>query len=256
MNPDILTGFGLSILLELSRTSPDMDYFLPIYLSSIVVAGILVNYCHPPPFVILCNATFSLILTISVVLNLFAQLLPNGKELSLIPVFVLLCIPRMRPSGNALIVQMVLSLIMVVVFLFSPSKREGSEGNTLSLALSVGIGSMLNFNHKVGFWGVIVKGLIILLLGGRLFQFFHQSNDSPKHIFFVYGVLLLFSMMNLSAVWFDMLKEVVKANWRLVVRIQHILIAFIVGAAWAFPLQLHSLRVMLMVMLFILQFFK
>lgn len=278
---DVLTGFGLSALLEFSRTSPGMTHFTPI------CAGILLAVCvliavhpiHPPAWVSMCNATFSLVITLSLVLNLLSQLCPpSGKELSLIPAYVLLCVPRMSPSGRALVVQCGLTVFLVCVFVALPTSRhvrpDGDVGVGLSLAVSVGAGSLLqtfdnvsnfhgNLYHKPSRWwgvlGVVSKGTLLVFLGGvrntSLYHFMYdRPNTVPEELFAGYGVLLLFACMQAASVWFGLLKEMLgrHAQWRLVVRIQHILYALIVAAAWVYPLQLHGLRVLLLVVLLVL----
>ena len=272
---DVLTGFGLSALLEFSRTSPELDHFLLICLGTLSLVCVLsfyTQFTHPPAWVSLCNATFSLVITLSLALNLLSQLCPpNGKELSLIPAYVLLCIPRMSPSGRAIMVQAGLTLFLVCVFLSLPTSRhvrpDGDVGVGLSLAVSVGAGSLLQtFSAESDgislespwrrMLGVLGKGLLLVALGSvkntSLYHFFYErSNTVPVELFAGYGVLLLFGCMQAASVWFGLLKEVLgrQAPWRLVVRIQHILSALIVAAAWAYPLQLHGLRIFLLVIL-------
>jgi hypothetical protein len=101
---DLLTGFGLGALLEFSRTSPGMPSFLAICLGVALAAGVL-EYLFPsrnvPPWLSLCNATFSLVVTLSLTLNLLSQLCPpSDKDLCLIPAYVMLCVPRMPPSAR------------------------------------------------------------------------------------------------------------------------------------------------------------
>jgi hypothetical protein len=275
---DLLTGFGLSALLEFSRTSPEMHHFLPICAGILLAAGVLVavSPIRPPAWVSLCNATFSLIITLSLVLNLLSQLCPpSGKELSLIPAYVLLCIPQMSPSRAALALQCCLTLFLLVAFMVLPTSRhvrpEGDVGVGLSLAVSVAAGSLLQtfkYNEPLKGWaqgwaakgwgalGVLIKGSLLLLLGGvrntSLYHFmFERPNTVPVELFTGYGILLLFACMQAASVWFGLLKEILgrQAQWRLVVRIQHIIYALIVAAAWVYPLQLHGLRVMLLVVL-------
>jgi hypothetical protein len=274
---DLLTGFGLSTLLEFSRTSPEMQYLLPICAGILLAAGVLVavSPIHPPAWVSLCNATFSLIITLSLVLNLLSQLCPpSGKELSLIPAYVLLCIPQMSPSRAALVLQCCLTLFLLAAFMALPTSRhvrpEGDVGVGLSLAVSVAAGSLLQtfkYNEPLTGWaqewakgwralGVLIKGLLLLLLGSvrntSLYHFmFERPNTVPVELFTGYGILLLFACMQAASVWFGLLKEILgrQAQWRLVVRIQHIIYALIVAAAWVYPLQLHGLRVMLLVVL-------
>ena len=275
---DILTGFGLSTLLEFSRTSPEMHHFLLICAGILLVACLLAVFhpLRPPAWVSMCNATFSLVVTLSLVLNLLSQLCPpSGKELALIPAYVLLCIPRVSPSGRALVVQCGLTLLLLCVFVALPTSRhvrpEGDAGVGLSLAVSLGAGSVLqtfgsvdstwecNQRDKSKLWavaGVLSKGLPLVLLGSirntSLYHFmFERPNTVPVELFAGYGVLLLFACMQAASVWFGLLKEILgrQAQWRLIVRIQHIIYALIVAAAWVYPLQLHGLRVLLLVVL-------
>ena len=73
----------------------------------------------------------------------------------------------------------------------------------------------------------------------------------PNYLSALYGVCLLVTCMHMASAWFDKLKSAtailtgrVYAARRLV-RLQHILNAGIVGAAWAFPLYLSELRTLL-----------
>ena len=276
---DLLSGFGLSTLLEFSRTSPEMHNFIPICLGILLAVGALTAFrpITPPAWVSLCNATFSLVITLSLALNLFAQLCPpSGKELSLIPAYVLLCIPRMSPTGKALAVQCGLTLFLLGLFLALPTSRhvrpDGDVGFGPSLAVSVAAGSLLqtfssqldecSFYRRSRWWevvGVVGKGMLLVLPGTvrntSLYHFMYdRQNTVPAELFIGYGILLLFACMQASSVWFGKLKEILgkQAQWRLVVRIQHIIYALIVAAAWVYPLQLHGLRVLLMVLLLIL----
>ena len=273
---DLLTGFGLGALLEFSRTSPDMQFFLPICLSVALAAGVL-EYALPcknvPPWLSLCNATFSLIVTLALTLNLISQLCPpSGKDLSLIPAYVLLCVPRMPPSGKALALQAGFALLLLLAFMALPTSRGvrpgGDSGSGWMLGLSVLAGTGLQTHgfhsealelHLVQhsrLWpvgSVFCKGVLLAVIGTvsntSLYHFmFERPNTVPTELFIAYGVLLLFACMQAASVWFGQLKEVLgrQAKWRLVVRIQHIIYALIVAAAWVFPLQLHSLRVLVM----------
>lgn len=283
---DLLTGFGLGALLEFSRTSPDMQYFLAICLGVAVAAGVL-EYLFPsrnvPPWLSLCNATFSLVVTLSLTLNLLSQLCPpSGKELCLIPAYVMLCVPRMPPSTRALALQAGFALFLLLVFMALPTSRsvrpDGEMGSGWMLALSVLAGASLQtrgFHSEAidlylvqpgRLWpagSVFCKGLLLAVIGmvsnTSLYHFmFERPNTVPIELFIGYGVLLLFACMQAASVWFSVLKEVLgrQAKWRLVVRIQHIIHALIVAAAWVFPLQLHSLRVLVMGVLFWVNLFR
>ena len=279
---DVLTGFGLCALLEFSRISPDMHYFVAICMGVIIAVGAL-PFALPcqkiiPAWVCLCNSTYSLVLTLALSLNLLSQLCPpSGKELCLIPVYCLLCVPRMPPSGKALAMQAGAATLLVMVFLMLPASQtvrpSGDVGGGLSLALSMFAGSWLqtfDLHNSVGllhsvhseaykqhrWWSslsFVCKGFALLLLGiagnASLYSFmFERINTVSNELFLVYGTLLLFSSMQAAGTWFEHLKGVLKdqAKRRLVVRIQHVIYALIVAAAWMYPLQLHSLRLIIL----------
>jgi hypothetical protein len=279
---DVLTGFGLSTLLEFSRTSPEMQNLTSICVGVILAVGVVVAFkpFHPPAWVSLVNSTFSLVITLSLVLNLFSQLCPpNGKELSLIPTYVLMCVPRTSPTGNALVLQCGITLLIVCIFLVLPTSKnvrpDGDVGFGASIALSVAAGTLLQtfsshqdeyFVFQRDRWwdvaGVVSKGIILVILGSvgntSLYHFMYdRPNTVPMELFIAYGILILFACMQSAAVWFGNLKKVMSghAQWRLVVRIQHIINALIVAAAWVYPLQLHGLRVFLLVLMLIFNTF-
>ena len=282
---DVLTGFGLCVLLEFSRTSPDMHYLLAICIGVVLAVGAL-SFALPcqkviPAWVSLCNATYSLVLTLALSLNLLSQLCPpSGKELCLIPVYCLLCVPLMPPSGKALVVQAGAATLLLVIFLLQPASRHvrpsGDVGSGISLTVSMFAGiwlqtfdlhnssPMLHSTHSEAYrqhrwWrclSFVCKWFVLLLLGNAgntlLYSFMYERmNKASDALFLVYGTFLLFSSMQTAAMWFDHLKQVlnVHAKWRLVVRIQHIINALIVAAAWIYPLQLHSLRLIILTML-------
>jgi heme/copper-type cytochrome/quinol oxidase subunit 3 len=111
------------------------------------------------------------------------------------------------------------------------------------------------------FWragSVMCKGLLLVLIGSErntsLYHFMYERpNTVPMELFLLYGTLL-FGCMQTASVWFAQLREVLgsQTKWRLVVRIQHIIYALIVAAAWVYPLQLHSLRVIILSTLIVL----
>jgi hypothetical protein len=227
----------------------------------------------------MCNVTYSLILSLSLSLNLLSQLCPpSGKELSLIPIYSLLCIPRTHPSSKALAVLAVGGVLLACAFLVLPTSRaarpSGVHGLDASSAWMLAVslfssgwlqtfsGQMLQPDTalhdpwQAGIWralAVVCKGLLLVLLGAAkntsLYHFMYErANTVPKELFLAYGILLLFACMQAASLWFELLRQVLgsQAKWRLVVRIQHIIYALIVAAAWAYPLQLHGLRVMVL----------
>ena len=100
---------------------------------------------------------------------------------------------------------------------------------------------------------VVCKGLMLVVVGALsdtyLYSFmFDRHGGAPLWLLVSYGLLLLFACMQTASAWFGHLKEALgqRVKWRLVGRIQHVIHALIVAAAWVFPLQLHSLRVLVM----------
>lgn len=275
---DVLTGFGLSALLEFSRTSPSMPHFVLLCLSAVLLAALLsmASPSKPPAWVALCNSTFSLILTLSLALNLLSQLCPpTGKEFSLIPAYVLLCVPRASPTGLALVWQAGATLALLSVFLLSPSddgaRPRHEEGLGLPLFFSVASGTFVQtlrwpssaldaLYDRSRLWDalrVLVKGLLLLVLGvagrARVYYFmFERSHDAvPFLVLVAYCVLLLFACMQSASAWMGLMREILgeRVKWRLMVRIQHIINAFLVAVAWIYPLQLHGLRMIALLML-------
>lgn len=278
---DVLTGFGLGALLEFSRTSAGMPFFALICLAVLAAAGAveLISPCRgAPPWLALCNATLSLVMTLALTLNLLSQLCPpSGRDLCLIPVYVLLCVPRMGPSSRALALQAGAAVLLCGVFVAVPTS---TTGDTMSSAIrpsgDVGSGWMLGMSFLAAaglqtfsfqsealelrlvqpsrLWragAVVCKGLLLLAFGmlpdTYLYSFmFDRQGGTPVWLLGAYGVLLLFACMQGASAWFGCLREALgqRVKWRLVVRIQHVIHALIVAAAWVFPLQLHSLRVL------------
>ena len=75
---------------------------------------------------------------------------------------------------------------------------------------------------------------------------FERPNTVPHELFVGYGILLVFACMQTAARWFGQLRQILnRATCRAVIRMQHIIYALVVGAAWAFPLQLGMLRVII-----------
>jgi len=94
---------------------------------------------------------------------------------------------------------------------------------------------------------VLLKGGILLMLGmtrdTSLYHFmFERENTVSYWLFVAYGSLLVFASMQTAAQWFGQLKLLLGRTQRTVIRLQHILYAILLAAAWAYPLQLHLLR--------------
>ena len=133
----LLTFPGLSALLSFSRYSSDTLGLLPAVISSVCISLAIFILLHDRfrkalPLVCLANTTFGLVLTMAVLLNIVAQLCPpQGKELALIPVYVLICVARTGPSVLAYSLQGLFSLALAVAFMFSttnrPARPESSD---------------------------------------------------------------------------------------------------------------------------------
>jgi hypothetical protein len=132
----LLTSPGLLALLSFSRYSPDTLGLLPTVISSVCISLAIFIIFHDKrrkalPFVCLANTTFGLVVTMAVLLNIIAQLCPpQGKELALIPVYVLICMARVGPSMVAYALQALFSLALAVAFLFSTTNRSARPGNS------------------------------------------------------------------------------------------------------------------------------
>jgi hypothetical protein len=262
-----------------------MHYFVAISMGVILAVGALSlsRTCQKtlPVWVSLCNSTYSLVVTLALSLNLLSQLCPpSGKELSLIPAYCLLCVPRVPPSGKALVLQAGVAMLLILAFLVLPSRQvrpSGDVGSGASLALSmlaavglqtfdgngdptvVFVHGQIKQNKLWRLGSLMCKGFLLLLLGitknTSLYSFMYDRlNTVSSQLFIVYGILLLFACMQTAAVWFEHLKQVLgsQTKWRLVVRIRHIIYVLVVAAAWVYPLQLHSLRLMILTALLVL----
>ena len=277
---DVLGGYGLFILLEFSRLSPQSNSFNTIVIVGIAlgIAGTVIKticQMNPPPWVRLCNLTVSVVLTLSVCLNLLSQLCPpSGKELCLIPCYAILCMPRSAPSSLAVRVLCLYGIMVIAAFLILPTSRHARPSGTsalgwdtiASLCFHVAFSSsfhsnLLPINTKEVWYGllaVLCKGVLFLVLGSTnntsLYNFFYEGEGVAYQITSAYGILLLFHCMLTAASWFTHLRETlgVRVDARIMSRIQHILYAVLVAAAWAFPLQLTGLRIILAVSLMVI----
>lgn len=278
---DLLTGLGLACLLEFSAVSPDSKGFLLTVWGSALLAALLAHLfpsTRPPPaWLSLCNSTFSLVLTLSLCLNLMAQLCPpTGKELALIPCYCLVCLARAPVTRRALLAQCGIGLLLALVFVFTSVPRHarpnGEEGLTIPSAAGLTQAVLLtcmfstfdatdervlHYNGgRAAMVGALVKGGLLSWLGCTrhtvLYHFmFDRESAAPYWLFVVYGALLVFASMQTSAQWLSHLKGALsRETGRALVRTQHIVHALAVAAAWAFPLQLTLLRQILVALLF------
>jgi len=267
---DLLTGFGLSCILQFSTVSPDAGNFFFITVCSILT-GLMVQLLTPtrkpcPTWLMLCNSTFSLLITLSLCLNLLSQLSPP-REFALIPCYVLICIARTPVSHLGLLAQCTLGVLVCFAFALLPTSRqarpEGTDsldlGGAVELSLSIlftclfstfdtADKQILYYNKGMAAMvTVLLKGGLLLMLGmtrdTSLYHFmFERENTVSYWLFVAYGSLLVFASMQTAAQWFGQLKLLLGRNQRTVIRLQHILYAILLAAAWAYPLQLHLLR--------------
>ncbi len=107
---------------------------------------------------------------------------------------------------------------------------------------------------------VLFKGAILLCFArSRYTPLYHYMFEAPptplppKAFTVFYGLLLLFASMQTASKWYEELRSVLHlcggASARALVRLQHILNALLLAAAWAFPLQLHLFRCILTALL-------
>ena len=266
---DVLTGFGLVCLLQFSAVSPNSNLLWIV--ASSVLLGMGIAFCAPcarlPNWLRLCNSTFSLLISLAVLLDVMNQLCPP-REFSLIPVYILVCTARVRPSLAALQLLAVLTVLLALVFISWSLQRgarpQGTDpldlGSSLEVALTVAFACVCStFDaHHDRTWsviGVFVKGFLLFWLGSAgaspvYYFMFERDGAVPVPPLVLYGILLLFACMQTAAKWFEDLKALfTHSSARALVRIQHIINALLVGAAWAFPLQLHLLRCLLVAVL-------
>ena len=276
---DVLTGFGAACLLQFSALSPSAENFKAVVFGA-GIAALLFAHFYPsrkalPPWLALCNCTFALLVGLALTLNVFAQLSPpSGKELALIPTYVILCIPRGAPSRLALIALAAMTGF-VALWCLVPSDASWrpagdaplSFGEMVALSISVFFGcsfspldasdetELLSHSGKGGLFGVLVKTGALLVLGclgqTQLYSFmFERQGAASVGLQVCYGILLCEACMVTAALWFVHLRAILsRATSRVVVRMQHIIYAVLLAAAWSYPLQLQLLRQLLVCLL-------
>jgi len=306
---DLLTGCGLVVFIEFSRFPPSDPLFLVIVnvVIGIEFLGLFIrlyglnNKLNPPnplnsnnshpinPLRRLAHTTFHLIITITVFLNLVAKLCPpEGKNLALIPVFVLLCLSRLKGTSAAIIVQGALSAVTAFLFYFicTPSDLRPGENTKLtwemvgSLVLCLIYGGMswtAHWNSMLSNWesrhfrnysfqstlaqlvGVFIRWMAFLLIGTSSTSSFYSillpAKSVSDTLLAFYGVLLMFASMRMAVSWFEELQKVVEIisgnsySPRRLLRLQHILYAVVMAAAWIFPMQMPGLRALIIFVL-------
>ena len=139
-----LSGFGGAGLLQFSALLPSADNFILVGASAVIAALLrgssptprLPKPCKlaPPMWLGLCNSTFSLLMSLLLVLNLLAQLCPpSGKELSLSSQTICSCACRgsPRPAGAGCAGcqnRRGHPLLFLLVPALRPSVRHGAAG--------------------------------------------------------------------------------------------------------------------------------
>jgi hypothetical protein len=103
----------------------------------------------------------------------------------------------------------------------------------------------------------LCKSALLSLFLAPTWSSLHSAQ--PNYLSAFFGICLLVACMHMSSAWFEQLKLLTAIlsgrayTARRLVRLQHVLIAGLVGAAWAFPLHLGVLRVVLVACLVLLQ---
>jgi hypothetical protein len=272
---DVLTGFGAACLLQFSALSPSAAFQAVVFGAGLcaVLFAHLVPRRPTPPWLGLCNATFALLVGLSLSLNVVAQLFPpRGKEFALFLAYALLCVPRVRPSRLALITLAGMTgfvLLWCLVPFPQGVRPEGAPtGGELIAAFLTAFfacafspfdegseAGLLFHSARADALGVSLKAGALVLLGSLqqaqvYFFMFERANPATPALQVCYGVLLLEACMLTAAAWFGHLRAMLsRASNRVVVRMQHIIYALLLAAAWCYPLQLQLLRQLLVCLL-------
>jgi hypothetical protein len=254
---DVLGGFGVMILVI--NNGP---VAMPTVLTAAVV-GLLYAHFFPVrnPLHHLCNITFSLILTLSLCLNILQAVAVNS--LSFLPLYVLLIIPRNTISSLSVTLSCLLTtLLLIYCLLPNYPQATNSRLNDITVFIHVffAVGNDSSFymadksvdisNEKSSFARIIKAGIQILLLTRPtpLQNLFVDGNVSNKAVAVYYSILLLFQSMLAAASWFSRLRDVlIFANQRTLLRVQHIYFVLFIAMAWAFPWNMSDLRIFIIV---------
>ena len=285
---DAIAGSGLFVVLALCSSKLNNLVSLGCVVFGLVVALAVRTSTSPILFRAL-NLLFNLVVSLSVCLNLFANLCsPEGKELALIPVYILLCVSRPGLTPLSGYVLALMSMVFVLVFLGVVSADPSVVESKLAVSLTSsddpflagasifivtvygGLSHMLpgyasDDDTPLSFVLTVVGGVCRLavfaavgLSKSALLSLFlamprpHSLHPRPpNYLAAYYGVCLLIACMHMASVWFEELKGLTcllsgrAYTARRLVRLQHIVNAGLVGAAWGFPLHLSELRVIL-----------
>jgi hypothetical protein len=296
---DAIAGAGLIVLLELCSTKVENN--LAMGCAAIGFIAALALRSETPLWLQIATLLFNLVVSLSVCLHVFVSLCPpEGKEFALIPVYLLLCMSRLRVAVISGVVLGLMSLVFVLVFLgvvlSSPDVMDSrldseisSSDETLSgcvwIFLAAVYGSLPHilpvylsyddsvlFNFEAPFEFAVVGGVCRLLVfaavglcKSALLSLFlaptwsSQHPPKPSYLSAFFGVCLLVACMHMASVWFEQIKALTAIlsgrvyTARRLVRLQHVLVAGLVGMAWAFPLHLGVLRVVLVACLVLLR---
>lgn len=282
---DAVAGSGLFVVLTLCSSKLDNSAALGCVVLGLAVA-LAVGTSTSPLLFRVANLLFNLVVSLSVCLNLFAGLCtPEGKELALIPVYILLCVsrPRLTPlSGHVLaLMSMVFVLVFLGVVSADPSLMESklavyptssddtflAGGSIFIAAVYGGLSQMLPgyasdddtpLPFELTVIGSACRLAVFAAVGlskSALLSLFlalprpHSLHPKPpNYLAAYYGVCLLMACMHMASVWFEQLKALTGLlsgrayTAKRLVRLQHIVNAGLVGAAWVFPLYLSELR--------------
>ena len=246
---DVISGYGTMAL------AVNPGQLSPALIISAAVAGLIYSHYMQPRHHLqhLLNTTLSLILTLSLFFNVFSSV--SDKNLALIPVYVVLCIPRVALSNLCVNVSYLITTAILLYCLLPNNNPNNTPKDTDSLSLFLHV--FFAVANDTSFYiadstlqksliSKSLKALIIVLLLTR-----HNPFLSPIHgaVTVYYSIALLFLSMMTAASWFSHLQFVlVFANQRMLLRMQHVFYAFLVAVAWTFPLHLSSLRVFVIIM--------
>lgn len=294
---DVVAGAGLIPLLIWCFSSLP---FLPSLVCglgglglSLVVEFLQIGYHFNMPYVIEdIKLMVNFIVSMSLTLNLFSCLCPlEGKELSLIPLYVLLCISRNPLISFSGVVLTIANLIFAFTFLgfvsINPllaqsflgvemTHRENAilDGFFLVVAVAYGCCSHMQpcyskrqMNETKKYYSISsTREQYVIVFVTTLCRFFlfyavsqcksaflsiffapiHQDlihARSPNYLGVFYGLCLVVSLMHMASICFHRLHHYVNFlssaafSLRRIIRLQHILYAWLIAVAWIFPLQ-------------------
>ena len=123
---DVVTGMGLYSVIAFSHISPlaggyNAVLWLAFFAVVVIQFWMSVRSISPPAWLLLINISCTIIVTVSVFLNAIGQISPTfGKDISVLPVYALLCSARVGPTLFAYVLHGFLSLVMALIFIPDP----------------------------------------------------------------------------------------------------------------------------------------